>query len=137
LSYTAKVLLEKPDTADASKAPPLVVLFAIDSDATTSDEDAIRTWYKGLDKKLRKSIEDGKTPINLLGKASATGSLEHNRQLAHRRAGKVKDILTDIASSDVKFHVQAPGRAQTKENHESPSDRVVEVTVGDDRPPTD
>jgi outer membrane protein OmpA-like peptidoglycan-associated protein len=137
LSFTAKVVLPKPETVDPSAAPPLVVLFAVDSDATASDEDAITKWYKGLDKRLRDSIEAGKTPINLLGKASATGSLEHNRQLAHRRAGKVRDILADLAGSDSKFHVQAPGKSQARRQGEDPSERVVEVTVGDDRPPTD
>src|SRR5262249_48303692 len=131
------VVLPKPQTVDPSTAPPLVVLFAVDSDATASDEDAITKWYKGLDKKLRDSIEAGKTPIHLLGKASVTGSVEHNRQLAHRRASKVKDILADLASSDAKFHLQAPGKSQAKKKGEDPSERVVEVTVGENRPPTD
>jgi outer membrane protein OmpA-like peptidoglycan-associated protein len=137
VSFTAKVVLPKPETVDPSAAPPLVVLFAVDSDATASDEDAITRWYKGLDKKLRDSIEAGKTPVNLLGKASATGSLEHNRQLAHRRAGKVRDILADLAGSDCRFHVQAPGKSQATRQGEASSERVVEVTVGDDRPQTD
>ena len=47
LSFTAKVVLPKPETVDPSTAPPLVVLFAVDSDATASDEDAITSGTRG------------------------------------------------------------------------------------------
>jgi outer membrane protein OmpA-like peptidoglycan-associated protein len=135
-SFTARVVL--PAGADASKAPPLVVLFAVDSDATAADEQVITDWWKGLDKKLRTAIERGKTPINLLAKASATGSLEHNRKLAHGRADKVKEILADLAGDHATFNVQVPGKADAKAKGEDQSERVVEVTVGaDNRPPTD
>jgi outer membrane protein OmpA-like peptidoglycan-associated protein len=137
-SFTAKVALTKPKAPDPlPKAPPLVVLFDVDSDKTTSDEGPIREWYKGLDKRLRNSIETGRTPINLLGKASATGSEEHNRQLAHRRANKVKDILQDRAGDQARIFIQVIGNADAKSKVEDQIERVVEVTVGDDRPVTD
>jgi outer membrane protein OmpA-like peptidoglycan-associated protein len=136
-SFTAKVVLPKPETVDTLTAKPLVVLFAVDSDATASDEQVITDWWKGLDKKLRNSILTGKTPFNLLAKASATGSLEHNRKLAHRRARKVKEILADLGGNHATFNVEVLGKADAKAKGEDQSERVVEVTVGDNRPPTD
>jgi hypothetical protein len=137
-SFTAQVALTKPKAPDPlPKAPPLVVLFDVNSDKTTADEGVIRAWYRGLDKKLRNSIEAGKTPINLLGKASATGSEEYNRKLAESRAKKVAEILKDRASDQAKIITQVIGNADARSKVEDQSERVVEVTVGDDRPVTD
>ena len=137
-SFTARITLPDPTKPDPlPTAPPLVVLFKVNSDSTADDEDVIRDWYKGLDRRLRNSIESGKTPINLLGKASATGSEEYNRKLAHNRATKVKEILVDRASDQAKIIVQVIRKADAKEKGEKAEERVVEVTVGDDRPVTD
>ena len=132
LSFTAKVVLPKPETVVPSTAPPLVVLF------WSIPRHRVRRGrhhqvVQGARQEAANLHRVGQDPVNLLGKASATGSLEHNRQLAHRRAGKVKDILADLAGSDVRFHIQAPGKSQAKRQGEDSTERVVEVTVGDDR----
>jgi outer membrane protein OmpA-like peptidoglycan-associated protein len=134
MSFTANLVLPKPQEVDTSAT--LTVRFRVDSDATASsgEEDKITKWYQGLDKKVRASIEGGKTRIDLLGKASATGSTEHNRQLAHRRVQHVQDILADLAGSDAKFHTQAIGRSQPHHPGEDPDERVVLVSLGENRP---
>ena len=76
----------------------------------------------------------GARPVNLLAKASRTGTNEHNRQLAHRRAKHVEDILVDLASSDAKFHTQAIGRSQPHQQGEVQEERVVLISLGDDAP---
>jgi outer membrane protein OmpA-like peptidoglycan-associated protein len=136
LSFTANVVLPKPEPVQVTSQ--LEVRFAVNSDSTASggEEEKITTWYQTLDKKLRTSIESGKTKINLLGKASATGSFDHNRKLAERRLGHVKDILQDLAGSDATFHTQALGRSQPHHKGEDPDERVVIVTLGDNRPAT-
>ncbi len=134
MSFTANVVLPKPDQIPTTAQ--LEVLFAVDSDSTTSggEEEKITQWYQALDKRVRDSIESGKTKVNLLGKASATGSFEHNRRLAERRLAHVKDILQDLAGSDASFHTQAVGRSQPHRQGEDPEERVVVVTLGDNRP---
>jgi outer membrane protein OmpA-like peptidoglycan-associated protein len=134
MSFAAIVRLPQPQKLDTKAT--LTVHFRIDSDATASngEEENITKWYQGLPKRLRTSIEGGKTRINLLGKASTTGSDEHNRQLAHRRVQHVQDILADLAGSDTKFHTQAIGRSQPHRQGEDQEERVVLVSLGDDAP---
>jgi outer membrane protein OmpA-like peptidoglycan-associated protein len=133
MSFTANLVLPKPE--EVQTTAKLEVLFAVNSDSTAGgEEEKITQWYQGLDKKIRASIESGKTRIALLGKASATGSFDHNRKLAERRVSHVKDILSDLAGSDAKIHTQAVGRSQPHHPGEDPEERVVLVTLGEDRP---
>jgi outer membrane protein OmpA-like peptidoglycan-associated protein len=133
MSFTANVVLAKPVPVPTTAS--LKVLFAINSDSTAGgEEEKITQWYQGLDKTVRDSIEAGKTRIALLGKASATGSFEHNRKLAERRVEHVKAILADLAGSDAKLHTQATGRSQPHHEGEAADERVVLVTLGEDRP---
>jgi outer membrane protein OmpA-like peptidoglycan-associated protein len=134
MSLTALVPLPQPQKLDTSAT--LTVRFRIDSDATASngEEENITKWYQGLPKRLRTSVEGGKTRINLLGKASTTGTNEHNRQLAHRRVQHVQDILSDLAGSDAKFHTQAIGRSQPHHQGEDQEERVVLISLGDNAP---
>ncbi len=76
MSFTAIVPLPQPEKLDTKAT--LTVHFRIDSDATASngEEENITKWYQGLSKRLRTSIEGGKTRINLLAKASTTGTNE-------------------------------------------------------------
>ena len=136
MSFTANVVVAKPEPLQTTAQ--LEVLFAVNSDSTANggEEEKITKWYQTLDKRVRDSIESGKTKINLLGKASATGSFEHNRKLAERRLGHVKDILQDLAGSDAAFHTQALGRSQPHHQGEDPEERVVLVSLGDNRPAT-
>jgi outer membrane protein OmpA-like peptidoglycan-associated protein len=133
MSFTANVVLIDPDKAPITAT--LEVRFAVDSDSTASgEEEKITQWYQGLDKKVRASVESGKTRIALLGKASTTASFEHNRKLAERRVAHVKDILADLAGSDAQFHTQATGRSQPHRQGEAAEERVVQVTLGEHRP---
>jgi outer membrane protein OmpA-like peptidoglycan-associated protein len=134
MSFAAIVRLAQPQKLDTKAA--LTVHFRIDSDAPASngEEENVTKWYQGLPKRLRTSIEGGRTRINLLGKASTTGNNEHNRQLAHRRVKHVQDILADLAGSDAKFHTQAIGRSQPHQQGENQEERVVLISLGDDAP---
>jgi outer membrane protein OmpA-like peptidoglycan-associated protein len=135
MSFTANVVVVLPKPEVVPTTATLQVLFAVNSSSTASgNEEKITTWYQTLDKKVRDSIESGKTKINLLGKASTTASMEHDRKLAEDRVKKVKEILSDLAGSDALFHTQAIGKSQPHREGEVAEERVVIVTLGDNRP---
>jgi outer membrane protein OmpA-like peptidoglycan-associated protein len=79
----------------------------------------------------RELIEAGQVEIRVTGHASATGSFAHNRNLSHRRADQVANILKDLAGSDVKVNQRALGRAKTRtkpgEPREDPKERRVQI----------
>jgi outer membrane protein OmpA-like peptidoglycan-associated protein len=135
MSFTANVVVVLPKPEEIPTTATLQVLFAVNSSSTASgNEEKITTWYQALDKKVRESIESGKTKINLLGKASTTASFEHDRKLAEDRVKKVKEILSDLAGSDALFHTQAIGKSQPHREGEVAEERVVIITLGDNRP---
>jgi outer membrane protein OmpA-like peptidoglycan-associated protein len=132
LSFVAHVKTPaRPEPEKLPEAAPLVVLFKVDSDSLAGEVGAIQDWYNKIDKRVRHSIQHGQTPITLLGKASATGTKEHNQDLAHRRAAKVEAILKDLASGRATIITRAIGDADATPG-ERDEERVVEITVGDD-----
>lgn len=97
-------------------------------------EDKIRHlhgFYQGLPSAVQAEIRAGTLPIQLLGRASTTGTVQQNQQLARQRADAVAAILRDLAGSSAQITISAHGElgARTADSVENPNERKVEISI--------
>jgi OmpA family len=97
-------------------------------------EDKIRhlhSFYQGLPSAVQAEIRTGALPIQLLGRASTTGTVQQNQQLARRRADAVAAIFRDLAGSSAQITISAHGElgARTADSVENPNERKVEISI--------
>jgi subtilisin family serine protease/outer membrane protein OmpA-like peptidoglycan-associated protein len=97
-------------------------------------EDKIRhlhTFYQGLPSAVQDEIHAGTLPIQLLGRASTTGTVQQNQRLARQRADAVAAILRDLAGSSAQITISAHGElgARTPDSVEDPNERKVEISI--------
>ena len=97
-------------------------------------EDKIRhlhSFYEGLPSAVQAEIRTGTLPIQLLGRASTTGTVQQNQQLARQRADAVAAIFRDLAGSSAQITISAHGElgARTADSVENPNERKVEISI--------
>src|SRR5262249_3396548 len=113
LSFVAHV--QAPAKPEPAKEPDLlVVTFEVASDVVSRDQrDKIHEWYKALEKNvlLLDSIQEGKSRVHLLGRASTTGTHEFNDNLAGKRAQAVEVILKRLMGDGADIKKRSSGKA--------------------------
>ncbi len=88
-------------------------------------------WYQGLPPAVQAEIRAGNQPIQLVARASTTGTIQDNQKLARQRADAVAKVMTDLAGSTAKIVISAHGElgARTADKVEDPAERRVELTT--------
>ena len=91
----------------------------------------IHKWYSQLPNQIKPLVQAGQIPINLIGHASTTASVQRNQRIARERARSVAKVLKDIAGSSVSVNVRAHGElgAKTPDNYEDSNERKVDINI--------
>jgi outer membrane protein OmpA-like peptidoglycan-associated protein len=91
----------------------------------------IHRYFQGLPPAVQAEIRSGALPIRVLGRASTTGTVQKNQELARRRAEAVAGVLRQLAGSTAHVVVSDHGElgARTGDRTESPDERRVELSV--------
>ena len=89
------------------------------------------SFYQGLPSSVQAEIRAGTLPVQLTGRASSTGSVQQNQQLARQRAEAVAAVIRDLAGSNAQMTISAHGElgARTADAVEDPNERRVEVNI--------
>ncbi|WP_225755259.1 OmpA family protein [Actinotalea sp. Marseille-Q4924] len=100
--------------------------------SATLTQDKIRHvhgWYTRLPAAVQAEVRRGTQPIRLTGRASTTGTVQHNQALARRRAEAVERILRDLAGPSAQLTVLVHGEleARTADSQETPDERRVDL----------
>jgi hypothetical protein len=115
--------------------------FKIASDKLMDEsgqQEELFQWYKGLDPAVRKSVETGKIPVRITGRASNTGSMAFNLELSERRTKRVRQFMLDFAGSDahnITFSIgefEAPPNDDKTKEKEDDKQRRVDVRIAGD-----
>jgi hypothetical protein len=90
----------------------------------------VHGWYQGLPSAIQAEIRTGNLPIQLVGRASTTGTVQDNQRLARQRADAVAAVLRDLAGSTARITISVHGElgARTADAQEDPAERRVEIT---------
>lgn len=102
--------------------------------ATRLDSASVRhlhTWYTGLPASVKTEIQSGRLPIRLTGRASTTGTVQHNQTVARSRAQAVATALRDVAGSTADLVIAVHGElgARTPDRQEDRAERRVDIDV--------
>ena len=91
----------------------------------------VHRYYQGLPQAVQAEIRSGALPIQIVGRASTTGTVQQNQDLARRRAEAVAAVLRQVAGSTAQIVVSVHGElgARTADRVESPDERRVEMSV--------
>ena len=91
----------------------------------------IHGWYTRLPTAVKAEIRRGRVPIELTGRASTTGTVQRNQQIARARAASVAAVFRDLAGNSADINTRAHGElgASGPDNREDPNERRVEVVV--------
>ncbi|WP_182113879.1 MULTISPECIES: OmpA family protein [unclassified Actinotalea] len=89
----------------------------------------LHTWYTGLPGAVQAEIRRGVQPVRLTGRASTTGTVQQNQELARKRADAVARVLRDLAGTSARVDVEVHGElgARTPDAQEVPAERRVDV----------
>lgn len=89
----------------------------------------IHDWYMGLPTAVQTEIRKGNQPIRLTGRASTTGTVQQNQDLARKRANAVGKILRDLAGAAARLDIEVYGElgARTPDSKEDPDERRVDL----------
>jgi hypothetical protein len=104
--------------------------FRIDSDRfedENSQLQAIHLWFHGLHPRTKDDLHEGKGEIKVFGRASQTGSFEHNMGLSKRRGNRVALELNTAAGSGSKLQSTGTGYLAAQEPGESARERRADV----------
>ncbi len=88
---------------------------------------AIHRWFHGLHPRTKQDLANGKGRVNIVGRASRTGSFDFNMKLSEKRAKRVEEELRRAAGSDSHLRTSATGFLAAVEEGEAANERRADV----------
>ena len=105
---------------------------AVGSDRLTeANTRHLYSFFQGLTPAVQAEVKAGTLPIQLVGRASTTGTVQFNQQLGRRRANAVAAVFRDLAGSFAQINISVAGElgARTKDAVEDTLERRVDVSI--------
>ena len=124
------VLLAAPPSPIDFKCEQSFFPFRINLDVFEDEPgqlEAIHQWYHGLHPRTKKNLADGLGLVEVIGRASNTGSFDFNMKLSEKRAKRVENQLRIAAGSDSHLRQSGTGFLAAAEPGESARERRTDV----------